>query len=55
VDLHYELFVGQGAKERRLFSNDRGLSSARNWEWVVGELNEKIVEDVTRRLKKVLQ
>jgi hypothetical protein len=55
VDIHYELYVGQGSKERRLFSNDRGLSSARGWEWVAGELNEQIVADITKRLKKVLQ
>ncbi len=55
INLHYELFIGEGAKERRLFSNDRGLSSARGWEWVGGELNEKIAADITRRLKEALK
>jgi hypothetical protein len=53
VNIHYELFVGQGPRERRLFAIDRGSSSARSWEWVAGELNEKIAADITRRLKKV--
>jgi hypothetical protein len=55
VDIHYELFVGQGSGERRLFAVDRGSSSARSWEWVAGELNKKIAADITRRLKKVFQ
>jgi hypothetical protein len=55
VDIHYELFVGQESKERRLFAIDRGSSSARSWEWVAGELNEKITADISRRLKKVFQ
>jgi hypothetical protein len=55
VDLEYQLFVGQGKKERRLSSFSRRASSARSWEWVAGKLNEKVADDVNKRLAEALE
>ena len=55
VDVLYELFVGRGGEERRLFSNQRNRTSARNWERIVGELNKEIAADVTKRLSRAMK
>ncbi len=55
IRVSYELFVGQGEKERRLLSNDRTRSSGRSWEHLAHQLNETIAEDVTERLGETMR